>query len=191
MRSIALLALLPALVSAAAAPARASDPATLDEAERALEEVTARLEQLVERANRDPRYRTLEVYRAYRIEDFRDPRRRIEAKDIVAIMGDPAATFAVRKDAYDLLVSERVKSFDPDLSTEQRGGRRPRQQFALRYVVGLVKEDDGTTAKLAHDLLNDWFTRPLHPDLRNYNPRESTRQQKRKAYEAWRDILRK
>jgi hypothetical protein len=171
--------------------ARAEEPSGLDAAQRELEEVVLRLEELVALANRDPRFRLIEIYKGYRIEDFRDSRRRVEAKDLVAILADPAAQFQVRKAAYDLLVSERAKNYDPDLSSEQRGPRSPRKQFALRYVLPLVKEDDGVTATFAHELLVDHHGRPLHPDIRNYNPRESTRQQRRKAYDAWRDFLRR
>ena len=164
-------------------------PKTLREARERVLGASEALERLIERANKDPRFREVEAYLAYGEKDF-DARGRITAKQIADIMADGKASFDVRKAAQEALLAEMPLRFDPDLmAMARRGSKRPRREFGWRVLAPMVKDSDVTTVKLTHELLTKLFGTTGHQDLRLFKPDVATVREKRKASDAWREIL--
>jgi hypothetical protein len=160
-------------------------PRTLTELDTQLAALNQRLDHLIELANLHPRWRDLKEYLGYTARDLADSHRRVKAKDIVEMFADPTVPFDLRRQARDALASAFAMKNDPDLDRGDNH-RKPRNDFARRFVVKLVKDDDEYSRQLAHELLLKWFPQMGNdPAIGLYKARDGNRAGWRAAYNAW------
>lgn len=172
-------------------PAAGAGPTTIDEVEEALTRLTERLERLFELAAKDPRFRVIETYTSYSIEDFGSSRRPVKAADLLDIVKDSEAPTALRDKAYEALTAREAIRFDPDLQMSRGQSGKPRNDWCRKHVTKLLYDKDQATREFAHRLL-----RGFYPDLRNagvvrdYDPAKGTRTQWKRASAYWNKELR-
>jgi len=143
--ALALLLLLPLGPSAEAGG--------LDEMNKRLEALRARLEKLVEEARKDPRERLLKQYEKMTQDQYKARRRDdVDADDILEWIfeGEPPMHPDLRNQAVKILVARAL--YDPDLSRERRGSKSPRGKFSSK-IVKFLDAKDPLSRKFASDLL--------------------------------------
>ena len=172
--------------------AKPAGPGSAEELGKALDEQQARLEKLVALAAKDPRFRDVETYKAYRIEEFSSSKRPVEALDLLKIVSDPEAPMDLRKEALETLKRRQAQTFDPHLQ-RKRGQSKPRNDWFRKHVVKLLRDRKSVwTRRFAHDLLITYF--PSHKnetDVVTYDPKEGSPASWRKTAKHWDTVLRK
>lgn len=172
-------------------PTRPAGPRTVAQLDEGLTEATERLERLLALAARDRRFKLIEKYLTYTIEDFGNRRRDIEAEDLLDIMTDADAPEDLRKDAFKALTWKDAMRFDPDLIRE-RDKSKPRAKFAMGKVTKLLTNKDLATRQLAHGLLVTYFKEHKNdPEVVTYDAVNGTKSQWGKAKAHWNKVLRK
>ena len=171
--------------------ARPTGPTTLSELDEALTKATERTERLLILAGKDRRFKKIEKYRAYTIEDFGNRRREIEAEDLLDILTDDEAPMDLRQAAFDAMTWKDAMRFDPDLVRE-RGKNKPRADFCRSKVTKLLTNKDKYTRKFAHDLLVTYFkAHRTDLEVATYDPLNGTKTQWGKAKAHWNKVLKK
>lgn len=159
----------------------------LDEMNKRLEALRARLETLLEEAKKDPRERLLKQYETMTQEQYKARRRDdVDADDIAEWIfeGEPPMHTDLRTRAVKSLVTRAL--YDPDLSRERRGSKSPRGKFSLK-IVKFLDAEDPVSRKLASDLLRGlWDNAPVGLSFRPNNPSTWP-----PAIAAWKKFLRK
>lgn len=171
---------------------RPQGPGTLDELDERLTATTERMEKLLFLAGRDPRFKLVEAYRLYTIEDFGKRRRDVEADDLLDILTDDEAPMPLRQAAYDALTWQDAMRFDPDLKTKPGEKDNPRADFARLKVTKFLTNRDKYTRKFAHDLLCAWFnSHRSDPEVVTYDALNGSKSQWGKAKAHWNKVLRR
>ena len=169
----------------------APGPTNLAELDEALTQATERTERLLTAAGRDRRFKQIEKYLAYTLEDFGNRRRKPKAEDLLDIMTDPTAPIELRQDAFHALTWADAMRFDPDL-IKNRGKNKPRAKFCMGKVTKLLTNKDKYTRKFAHDLLVKYFkTHKNDAEVVTYDALNGTKSQWTKAKAHWNKVLRK
>jgi hypothetical protein len=194
----ALLLLGAALLASLAAPAAARAD-SLEDLEKALNDVVDRLVKLKDLAGRDWREARVDAYAKYTSEDFKAPKREVRAEDLVDYITDPEVPPSVRIRAKDVLVVASVKFDDPDLSRSKRSGGTSNLAKLSQKLAKVLKEKeerpDGSDAyrlcrAMADEILRKWWgAQTTEIDVTNYDPdKERTW---KPAERAWQRLLAK
>jgi hypothetical protein len=170
---------------------RPPGPATLAELDEALTKATERTERLLAEAGRDRRFKDIERYLAFTLEDFGNRRRDPDPDKLLEILTDEDAPIDLREAAFGALTWEDAMRFDPDLM-KNRGKSKPRADWCRLRVTKLLTNRDKYTRQFAHNLLVTYFkTHKSDPEVVTYDALNGTKSQwgKTKAY--WNKVLRK
>jgi len=160
------------------------------ELDRDLTATTEKLQALLQMAGKDARFRIVETYRGYRVQDFANRKRGDpDAEDLLDIMLDPTAPYDLRKYAFDTLTGTDAMRYDPDL-VQVKDRKKPRAKFAKAKVVKHLSHKDRFSRQFTHDLLCAWFsTHASDPAVATYDAQNGTRASWKRAEKHWRDVL--
>jgi hypothetical protein len=165
--------------------------------DRRIHDARTRLEGLVELARMEQERLIVRIYRRYGPTDLakepkspKDPKpREVGVYDLLEkVIANPKAPKDIRSEAVAAIgENEDAMTFDPELSKEGKGARRPRAKFSLRLAKLLTERDDPVVRELSNRLLfalNPDIVKSMDEDIMRYSAEnERTWQDARKRWE--------
>ncbi len=169
---------------------------TIADALKRQEALSRLVETWIRLAARDEREDQLDEYAKYTEEDWRKPKRDVEAKHLAAILADPKADKTLRQRAAKVLEEAAIASRDPDLAPDRRNDITRRKRWAKANLLPLIvrtdeKGGDDLSRLLAFNLLKTWFQYPNSDasDIANYDPAAAKKESWAPAHKVFRDVL--
>jgi len=169
---------------------------TIADALKRQEALSRLVETWLSLAARDEREDKIDEYSKYKDEDWKNPKRDVEAKDLVAVLADPKADITLRQRAAKVLEEAAISSRDPDLVPDKRNDISRRKRWAKQHLLGLTvrpdeKGGDAVSRLLAFNLLKSWFQPPNSDasDISNYDPAANKKDSWGPAHKVFREVL--
>lgn len=171
---------------------------TIADALKRQEALSRLVETWIRLAARDEREDQLDEYAKYTDEDWKNPKRAVEAKDLAAILADPKADKSLRERAAKVLEEAAIASRDPDLAPDKRNDLSRRRKWAKANLLPLIvrtddKGGDALSRLLAFNLLKTWFQIPNSDasDVASYDPATPKKDSWAPVHKVFREVLNK